>query len=126
MSKSNTESSVLLEAREGGVMTLTLHRPEFANRLNRELIEALHARLSEIRWDRSVRVVIITGAGDTFCEGVFTPTERGALELSERIMWVRLHHGLTELIEAIEKPVIAAINGHARAGGLEMALACDY
>jgi enoyl-CoA hydratase/carnithine racemase len=123
---STSTSNVLLEAREGGVVTLTLHRPEFANRLNRELIEALHARLSGIRWDRSVRVVIITGSGSTFSEGVFTPTERGALELSERIMWVRLHHGLTELIEALEKPVIAAINGHARAGGLELTLACDY
>lgn len=120
------QDNVLLVARDGYVATATLNRPDFGNRLNRALMEALKAFLESARWDRSVRAIVITGAGNVFSEGVFTPTERGELELHERLAWVRLHHSLTELIEAMEKPVIAAINGHARAGGLELAIACDY
>lgn len=111
--------------REGGVLLLTLDRPERRNALDEGMQDALLGALAEAETDRSVRGVVITGSGEAFSAG-------GDLSRFER-EWnpagFRAHsHELTRLvstIERIEKPVVAAINGLATGAGTQLALSCD-
>lgn len=115
----------------GHVLTITIDRPEARNALNRRMSDQLVAAWERLRHDPSLRVAVITGAGDqAFCAGAdlkevashyaaMTPIERR--ERGER------EPGLGGITRNLDpgKPVIAAINGHCLAGGLEIALACD-
>jgi E-phenylitaconyl-CoA hydratase len=117
--------------REGAVAILTIDRPEVRNALDfetsDELVEAWHG----FRDDDALRVAILTGAGDrAFCAGADL---RGVAEFyrsltaAERLRRSEQEPGLGGITRnlAIDKPVVAAINGHCLAGGLEIALACD-
>ena len=113
----------VLTARDGGVLTITLNRPEVYNAFNRALHDALRAALEEAS-DPAVRAVVITGAGRGFCAGqdlhefaAMTGSIREALEST--------YHPNIRLIRALEKPVIAAVNGPAAGAGLSLAAACD-
>src|SRR5262245_37312216 len=104
----------LLVERHGLVALLTLNRPEKLNALNDELIGALMAALDGIELDRSVRAVVITGAGRAFSAGAdiaeFQPhMQAGPAEAIAGFM--RPGHRLTRRIEEFPKPVIGAING---------------
>jgi enoyl-CoA hydratase len=107
---------------EGGVATITLDRPEKRNALSIELREALSDALEAWAEDEAVRVVVITGAGDAFCAGFdldeFADPELGA---EIRRTSVRYHHTLW----SFQKPTIAAVNGIAVAGGLDLTVLCD-
>jgi enoyl-CoA hydratase len=114
--------SLLIE-RHGRVALFTLNRPEKLNALNNELISALTSALDEIELDRSVRAIVITGAGRAFSAGAdiaeFQPhTKGGPAEAIANFM--RPGHRLTRRIEEFPKPVIGAINGLAFGGGCEM------
>jgi 2-(1,2-epoxy-1,2-dihydrophenyl)acetyl-CoA isomerase len=117
-----------LEAsRDGGVLTLTLRRPEVRNALNIELIRELFAALESAAADGSVRCIVITGAGKAFCAGgdVKQMVERKGKAMETR---ERLRGGLNKLALAlhdIEKPVIASLNGDAVGAGCCLALNCD-
>jgi len=108
-----------------GIATLTINRPESLNALNVETLKEIMARLEDAQNDESIRVIVITGAGErAFSAGAdlkmmrdITPVR--ATELS------RLGQQLCNQVEALGKPVIAAINGYALGGGLELAMACD-
>ncbi len=110
---------------DGGVAVLTLDRPESRNALDDALREALPPAVERLADDPAVRVVVITGAGAAFSSG-------GAVEHFERD-WntAEFRRGSRKLsrvfdeIEAMEKPVIAAMNGVATGAGLQLALACD-
>ncbi|HSO18500.1 MAG TPA: enoyl-CoA hydratase-related protein [Desulfosarcina sp.] len=117
--------TILLAERRDGVIVITLNRPQVMNSLNFDLLHALKAKIDEIRFDGDIRVVIITGAGDrAFCSGADLK-ERATLppdRVKEYIFTVR---NLFTEIEALNKPVIAAVNGVALGGGTELALASD-
>jgi len=109
-------------AREGAVQTITLNRPEVLNAFNRAMHGALRAALKEAA-DPEVRAVVLTGAGRGFCAGQDLaefqdlPDIRDALEST--------YHPNVLAIRALEKPVIAAVNGACAGAGLSLACACD-
>jgi enoyl-CoA hydratase/carnithine racemase len=108
-----------------GVAVLTLNRPEVMNSFNFELLHALQDAVNDMRFDASVRVVIITGTGSkAFCSGADLK-ERITLTAGEVKKFIHTIRTLFTDIENLNKPVIAAINGIALGGGTELLLACD-
>jgi methylglutaconyl-CoA hydratase len=114
---------VLYDARDG-VATITLNRPGAANALSMELAASVGHAFSRARGDESVRAVILTGAGKAFCAGADLK-ERRVMTLEETRSFLRSLNGVVDAVAAFPRPVIAAINGAAFGGGLELALACD-
>ena len=111
---------------ENSILTITLNRPEVFNSFNREMALELQTILDVAAKDNNVRVILITGAGKAFCAGqdlkeVTTP------ELNPGFKKILEEHynPIITRIRAIEKPVIAAVNGVAAGAGANIALACD-
>lgn len=109
--------------RTGAVLTITLNRPEVLNALNRSVHDQLYAALEQAG-EPSVRAVVITGAGRGFCVGQdlqeFSSGARGVAESLRAA-----YHRNILAIRALEKPVLAAVNGPAAGAGMSLALACD-
>jgi len=109
--------------RDGAVQTITLNRPDVLNAFNRALHQALREALKEAR-DPEVRAVVLTGAGRGFSAGQDlkefgeTPSVSDALRES--------YHPNVLAIRALEKPVIAAVNGVCAGAGLSLACVCDF
>jgi 2-(1,2-epoxy-1,2-dihydrophenyl)acetyl-CoA isomerase len=109
--------------RDGGVLTITLNRPDVLNAFNADLHRALAAALKEAR-AADVRAVVITGAGRGFCVGQdLTEFREAPGDIGERLRGS--YHPNILAIRALEKPVIAAVNGPAAGAGLSLACACD-
>lgn len=116
---------VVLVGQRGAVATVTLNRPSAMNALSTELRVELSSCFRKLRADPTVRVAILTGAGRAFCAGMdLTELGNGS---TERSGLDNCSDGLDAVaaIADFEGPVIAAVNGHAIAGGFELALACD-
>jgi 2-(1,2-epoxy-1,2-dihydrophenyl)acetyl-CoA isomerase len=113
----------VLTSREGAVLTITFNRPEVYNAFNRELHAALGEALDEAA-DPSVRCVVVTGAGKGFCAGQDLK-EFGAVSDSIGDALEQTYHPNVRRVRALEKPVIAAVNGAAAGAGLSFAAACD-
>lgn len=113
---------------DDGVLTLTLNRPEKRNALDRGTIRALTAALADAAADGEVRVVLLRGSGSDFCAGAdLSAMERMAGE-SDPIANLADAQALGELLVYMRrhsKPIIAAVHGHALAGGAGLATACD-
>jgi 2-(1,2-epoxy-1,2-dihydrophenyl)acetyl-CoA isomerase len=110
-------------SRDGAVLTITLNRPEKLNAFNGAVHKALAAALKEARAD-DVRAVVITGAGRAFCVGQdLTEFQDSAGDIAERLR--ATYHPNVLAIRALEKPVIAAVNGVAAGAGMSFACACD-
>ncbi|GAX90082.1 enoyl-CoA hydratase [Effusibacillus lacus] len=119
------EKAVLVSKREDGIAVVTLNRPEAANALSLQMLYELHEAIYEIKFDRSVRCVIVTGAGEkAFCAGADLK-ERASMDMTQVRKTVSLIRGNINDLEALPQPVIAAVNGVAFGGGTELALACD-
>jgi enoyl-CoA hydratase/3-hydroxyacyl-CoA dehydrogenase len=109
---------------EDSVATITMNRPELMNALNAKVLRELKEAVAQARDHPAVRVLIITGEGPAFVAGadIRAMTTMSLIEIRE---FTRFGHGVMSDIENLDKPVIAAINGFALGGGLELALACD-
>ncbi len=106
------------------VAKITLSRPKRANALNLDFLTELGKALSEVERNDSVRCVIITGAGANFCAGADVSGFASG-RVDDVLVFSDTGHTLATRIETFPKPVIAAINGPAIGGGLELAMACD-
>ena len=114
----------LLIERDRDIAVVTVNRPGKLNALNRVTVEALHAFFRDAAADESARAVIVTGAGNrSFVAGADIEEVAGFTALEGR-EWGLLGQAMLRRIETMEKPVIAAINGYALGGGLELAMAC--
>jgi 2-(1,2-epoxy-1,2-dihydrophenyl)acetyl-CoA isomerase len=116
----------ILTASEGGVLTLTLNRPDTLNAFNDQMAAEVLDALKKAERDAEVRCLVITGAGKGFCAG----QDLGALR--DRGDAVSFRHHLQQTfnpiiarLRAIDKPVVAQVNGAAAGAGLGLALACD-
>jgi 2-(1,2-epoxy-1,2-dihydrophenyl)acetyl-CoA isomerase len=110
-------------SRDGAVLTITLNRPDVLNAFNAALHKALATALKDAR-DADIRAVVITGAGRGFCVGQdLTEFQEAAGDIADRLR-SSYHPNLTA-VRALEKPVIAAVNGPAAGAGLSFACACD-
>ncbi len=123
---SSTLAVNLVEDVRGGVLELTLNRPERRNAIDPELRDALAAAVDRAASDPQIRGLVLAGAGGTFCAG-------GDLarfeELHDSRVYRHISHNLTALFESLErleKPVVAAIDGPVTGAGLALALAADW
>ncbi len=108
------------------VATITLNRPEVRNALADEMVPELQAAFASARDDQAVRVIILTGAGEqAFCAGADLGSFSDQRTELERHFRRRRLADLLVAINATGKPTIARVNGHALAGGLGLAVACD-
>lgn len=120
--------SLVLYTVSNRVATLTLNRPEKRNALNYDLVTGLIAALQQVENDPDVKVVVITGAGSSFCAGadleslqkLQANTHKENLEDSAHLA------RLFQTIYQLEKVVVAKVNGHALAGGCGLAGVCDF
>ncbi|MCD6533264.1 MAG: enoyl-CoA hydratase/isomerase family protein [Deltaproteobacteria bacterium] len=118
-------SELLLTENRDGVLIVTLNRPESMNSLSRELLADLNKLVSEISVDKTVRVVVITGAGEkSFCSGADL-RERATMSPIEVKQYIQMIRNTFTMVENLPQPVIAAVNGYAFGGGTELALASD-
>ena len=112
-------SEVLTEVSDG-ILIVTINRPEAKNAMNKAAAEGISAAMDRLEAEDELRVAILTGAGGTFCSGMdlkgFLRGERPSVE-------GRGFGGLSQWTP--KKPIIAAVDGYALAGGMELALSCD-
>ena len=118
-------SSILVERNEH-IAVITINRPDALNALNFTTLAELQAVVEEIRIDNEVRVVIITGAGEkAFSVGADLKERKTLTDLEVRRNLYKIGE-VFSLIDHLPQPTIAAINGFAFGGGMELALACDF
>jgi 2-(1,2-epoxy-1,2-dihydrophenyl)acetyl-CoA isomerase len=119
--------TTLLTDLQSATLTIRFNRPERANAFNFEMIAALQAALKGAAEDASVRCVVLTGAGNSFCAGhdVSEMLAAQGQEVSYREHLQNTYNPLILQIRRLEKPVIAAVNGPVAGAGLGVALACD-
>jgi 2-(1,2-epoxy-1,2-dihydrophenyl)acetyl-CoA isomerase len=110
-------------ARDGAVQTITLNRPDVLNAFNRALHKALREALKEAR-DPEVRAVVLTGAGRGFSAGQDLKEFGEAADVRDALR--ESYHPNVLAIRALEKPVIAAVNGVCAGAGLSLACVCDF
>ncbi|MFM6946609.1 MAG: enoyl-CoA hydratase-related protein [Flavobacteriales bacterium] len=117
--------SSIIQKIENGICTLTLNRPQVFNSFNKDMALALQAELDHCAADDTVRVVVLTGEGRAFCAGqdLAEATDPNGPALQEIV--AKHYNPIILKIRALEKPVIAAVNGVAAGAGANIALACD-
>ena len=122
-------SNLLIERREGAIVYLGFNRPDKRNAYNIELIAELNSKLRQLSRDKEIGVLILHGDAKAFCSGgdlkeVRTLAEIGAEALRDQ--WFQPLMEMTRRLVTFPVPTIAAIRGAALAGGLEIALCCDF
>jgi enoyl-CoA hydratase len=118
-------SNVILE-KKGRVAVLVINRPQALNALNKDTLLDIQRGVEDVRDDDSIDVLIITGAGDRAFVAGADITFMVEMQPMEARNFGQLGSEVLRLIETMEKPVIAAINGFCLGGGCELAMACDF
>src|SRR4029079_16333445 len=116
--------AVVEVTQSAGVLTITLNRPDVLNALNREVHQGIFDALDRAKADDAVRAVVITGEGRGFCVGQDLQEFAAAAGDVAQNLRTNYHRNVLA-IRALEKPVIAAVNGPAAGAGMSLALACD-
>jgi enoyl-CoA hydratase/carnithine racemase len=121
-------STIRFELRPDRIGVLTLNRPEKLNAFDETMIREIRQVVWRANFDDNLRVLIITGAGRAFCSGrdILGLDYENNLPSAQYRAYVRANHEMLDDLEAIEKPVIAAVNGVCAGGGVEIAIACDF
>lgn len=116
---------LIIYEKSEGIATITLNRPEALNAFSKEVVAEVLEALEDARRDENVRVVVLTGAGEkAFSAGADIKAMIGMTALKARDLSL-MGEKLCCTLENLEKPVIAALNGYALGGGLEVAMSCD-
>jgi enoyl-CoA hydratase len=110
---------------EGGVAVMTVSRPEKVNAFDLDMLKALAAACDRVEGDATVRVAILTGEGKAFSAGGDIKAWAGMKPEEFGHQWVRFGHRVFERLATLRMPLIAALNGHALGGGLELAACAD-
>jgi enoyl-CoA hydratase len=119
------EKNLILIEVTDGIGWLKINRPDKLNVLNSEVVESLEFALHNLELDTTVKVVVITGAGEKAFVAGGDIKEMEDMDPQQARVFARKGQQMIEYIENMKKPVIAAVNGYALGGGLELALACD-
>ncbi|MCD5414993.1 MAG: short-chain-enoyl-CoA hydratase [Clostridiales bacterium] len=114
----------LVFEKQENIATITMDRPKALNALNKETLDELSILLDEIKKDKEIQVLIITGNGKAFVAGADI-TEMMNMTAIEGQEWSLFGQKVFDKIEQLPQPVIAAVNGFALGGGCEMAMVCD-
>jgi 2-(1,2-epoxy-1,2-dihydrophenyl)acetyl-CoA isomerase len=145
----STDSAILQNTLDQGVLTLTLNRPDRRNALNPPLMRALYDALADAQHDARVRCVLLRGAGKDFCVGGDVAAAKDANEAREPtaeekaaaaekaarrgpntpeqlFTWLRRSADSARLLHEMPKPTVAALHGNVVGAGLGLALACDF
>jgi len=115
-------SSPVLVTKENNIAILTLNRPQRRNAINQELLVHLYNAIEQLASDDQLYVGVITGNGPSFCSGL----DLKVLKTDNLFNPRGDNKDLPDIIQACDKPIIGAINGHAITGGFEIALNCDF
>jgi len=126
------EFEQILYAKSGHVATVTLNRPKKLNAYSEVMVHEILTALGDARDDDEIRAVILTGAGRGFCSGgdigkdFQYPTRYRGHRMESMLEMRENMHELVKFLQRFDKPTIAAVNGAAVAGGLTLALSCDF
>jgi enoyl-CoA hydratase/carnithine racemase len=128
LAQSDSFTTIRFELRPDKIGILTLNRPDKLNAFDETMIREMRQVIWRANFDDNVRVLIITGAGRAFCSGrdILGLDYENNLPSAQFRAYVRANHEMLDDLEAIEKPVIAAVNGVCAGGGVEIAIACDF
>lgn len=128
LERTETFSTIRFDKRPDRIAVLTLDRPEKLNAFDEQMIREIRQAVWQANFDDDIRVLVITGAGRGFCAGrdIFGLNYENTLPSAQYRAYVRANHEMLDDLEAIEKPVIAAVNGVCAGGGVEIAIACDF
>jgi enoyl-CoA hydratase/carnithine racemase len=120
--------TVTFEIVDSHMGVLTLNRPEKLNAFDETMIAEIRQVIWRVNFDDKIRVLLITGAGRGFCSGrdIIGLDYENNLPTAQYRAYVRANHEMMDDIEAIEKPVVALVNGVCAGGGVEIAIACDF
>jgi enoyl-CoA hydratase/carnithine racemase len=105
---------------QNGIATLTLNRPEVMNALTFEIYAQLRDLFADLRTDDSVKVVVMTGAGDNFCSGGDVHAIIGELlklDMKDHLLFTRMTGAVVQNMRLLDKPIIAALNGMTAGAG---------